>query len=104
MTLLVSAFESMDGQGTLRILTVSSGDRLTVEVEDTGKGIPPDELGTLFEVGFGSHGGRVGLGLGLPAARKIIEDHGGRLTVQSEVGRGSTFTVSLPVRVLNEND
>ena len=67
---------------------------------DTGKGIPRDYLPRIFEPFVqvpGSRGG--GAGLGLTISRRIVEAHGGQLTVQSEVGRGSTFTFTVPIAV-----
>lgn len=65
-----------------------------VHVIDTGPGIPPEVLARIFQPYFTTKSG--GSGLGLPTARRIIEEHGGRLDVHSEVGRGSNFVVVLP--------
>ncbi|MCA3004703.1 MAG: hypothetical protein IOD15_04975, partial [Phycisphaerales bacterium] len=65
-----------------------------VHVIDTGPGIPPEVLARIFQPYFTTKSG--GSGLGLPTARRIIEEHGGRLEVHSEVGRGSNFVVVLP--------
>ena len=77
------------------------GDSLRVEVHDTGAGIAPEQQEAIFEefrqVGHAARK-REGTGLGLALARKFVELHGGRLWVKSEVGRGSTFTFSLPAR------
>jgi signal transduction histidine kinase len=78
-------------------------DELTaiIEVEDTGSGISPEELPTLFErFHQGSHN-RSGSGLGLYLARRIVEAHEGTISVKSEVGQGSVFTVSLPAKVIS---
>lgn len=98
MTILTNAFEAMEGAGTLRVCVGAGEGRVTVRIEDTGKGIPPDQLESLFDIGFGSSKGRVGMGLGLPAGKNIIERHGGTITVESEAGKGTTFVISLPVR------
>jgi signal transduction histidine kinase len=66
-----------------------------VTVEDNGIGIPPEELRNIFSL-FVSHKGSRGTGLGLPVSEKIVKEHGGRITVESQVGRGSRFTVELP--------
>jgi signal transduction histidine kinase len=68
-----------------------------VTVTDNGVGIPDDELPNLFQV-FASTKGTRGTGLGLPVSKKIVQEHGGRIVVESEVGRGSTFRVELPLR------
>ena len=98
MTLLVNAFEAMDGEGTLRIQSASKGNHVTIEIADSGKGIPPAQMAKLFEIGFAPKSTRVGMGLGLPTSRNIVDRHGGSLTADSEVGRGTTFRISLPVQ------
>ena len=65
-----------------------------MDVTDTGRGIPKGDLEKIFRVFHTKSKG--GLGLGLPLARRIVEEHGGRLTVESEPGRGSRFSVLLP--------
>lgn len=68
----------------------------TLRVIDTGPGIPAETLTRVFQPYFTTKSG--GTGLGLPTARRLIEEHGGTLTVESAAGRGTTFTVSLPTR------
>lgn len=67
----------------------------TLVVEDNGAGIAPDDLEAIFNVFVSRKGGR-GTGLGLPVSRKIMEEHGGRITVDSQPGQGSRFTLELP--------
>jgi signal transduction histidine kinase len=67
---------------------------------DTGKGIGPENLVKIFDPGFTTKGVGVGSGLGLAICYRIVKEHGGRIEVQSELGRGSTFTITLPVRAL----
>jgi len=71
------------------------GDEVTVEVRDTGCGIPHDNLARIFEPFFSTKSRTVGTGLGLPISRKIIQDMGGRIDVRSQVGQGSSFIVRL---------
>lgn len=73
-------------------------DRFDVIVADTGTGIPPDKIDTIFEPFFSTKGSK-GTGLGLPVTKKIIEEHGGTIEIQSKVGEGTTFTVTLPTGV-----
>ncbi len=72
---------------------------ITIAVSDTGGGIPPEDLPRLFDRFYRGDKARVagGTGLGLSIANEIVRAHGGRIEVQSEVGRGSTFTIFLPV-------
>jgi len=73
-----------------------------VKIADTGCGIPPEKLRLIFEPFYTTkepdEGGSGGTGLGLSVCRQIIEQHHGRIRVESVVGKGSTFTVKLPLR------
>ena len=66
-----------------------------IHVIDTGPGIAPDQMGSIFQPYFSTK--KTGTGLGLPTARRIIEEHGGSITVHSEVGRGSDFLIAMPI-------
>jgi signal transduction histidine kinase len=87
--------------GAIAISCTAEGDMVEVAVEDTGDGIAPEAVERIFdrlhqEDGF-SDAGRAGLGLGLYLCREIVHGHGGRIWVESELGRGSTFRFTLPV-------
>jgi signal transduction histidine kinase len=69
-----------------------------VRVEDNGRGIPADELDKIFTVFVSGKGSR-GTGLGLPVSQKILQEHGGRIRVESQEGKGSAFTLELPLVV-----
>lgn len=99
MNLLGNAIHAIPDQGTITIRTRRVGDRAVIEVADTGCGIPEENLDRIFEPGFTTRGGRVGMGLGLLISSRIVERHAGRLSVESEVGRGTTFTLELPLRL-----
>lgn len=99
MNLLLNAVQAMDGRGTLTLRTRAGDDRVEVEVEDTGCGIPEEHLERIFDPGFTTKGARVGMGLGLLITRRIVDRHGGELSVESRVGEGTTFTVTLPLRL-----
>ncbi len=99
MNLLLNAIHAIRGEGTVTLRTYRENGEAVVEVQDTGVGIPPQNLERIFEPGFTTKGGRVGMGLGLLISRQIVEQHRGRLTVRSTLGEGTTFTVSLPVRL-----
>ena len=68
-----------------------------VEVRDTGQGIPAEKLPHIFDPGFTTKGVGVGTGLGLSIVYQIIQEHEGRVEVESEPGQGTTFKVYLPV-------
>jgi signal transduction histidine kinase len=81
-----------------RVLTISAirkGKEIAIAVKDTGMGIPPENLGKLFEPLFTTK--PKGIGLGLAVSKKLVEANSGRIEVQSELGKGSTFTVFLPI-------
>ncbi len=98
MTILMNAFQAMGGEGTLNVRVRSQDERVSVGITDTGEGMNKEQQETLFDIGFGAKQGRIGMGLGLPTAKSIIDKHGGALSVESEPGRGTTFHISLPVR------
>ena len=97
MTLIVNALEAMNGQGRLSLETARDYPWVRVAVADTGPGMTPHVLDELFEFRFNEKRGRVGMGLGLPTAYRIVERHGGHLSVESTVGEGTTFTLTFPV-------
>ncbi|GAB2667640.1 ATP-binding protein [Arenimonas aestuarii] len=96
--LVHNALQAMDHKGTLRIGLRREGDWAHVSVGDTGKGIPEAIRERIFDAFFTTKPAGEGTGLGLDIVRKIVEKHGGRIKVDSEVGQGTTFTVSLPMR------
>jgi signal transduction histidine kinase len=72
-------------------------DQVRIDVSDNGSGIPGDYLEQIFEPFFTSKGRDAGTGLGLSISHKIVEDHGGTISVETSPDQGSCFTVSLPV-------
>jgi PAS domain S-box-containing protein len=101
LALVVNALEACHGDGrlTVRTLTrpVPSGEEVVIEFQDTGSGIPPEHLGKIFEPFFTTKGEHRGTGLGLAICQSIVAEHGGRIEVESEMGRVSLFQVILPV-------
>ncbi|MBI3696707.1 MAG: histidine kinase [Acidobacteria bacterium] len=97
MNLLVNASHAIAEKGAITIRTLREGDMVQVRISDTGSGIKPENLSKIFDTGFTTKVAGVGTGLGLAICSKIIHDHHGRIEVESEVGRGTTFTISLPV-------
>jgi signal transduction histidine kinase len=70
-----------------------------VVISDTGIGIPPENLKNIFDPGFTTKGVGVGTGLGLSICYQIIQEHQGDIKVQSETGKGTTFTITLPMNL-----
>ncbi len=97
MNLLLNAVHAIHGKGRITIRTAPAADGVVVEVTDTGIGIAAENLNRIFEPGFTTKGARVGMGLGLPIARQIVDRHGGRVSVVSQPGQGTTFRVQLPL-------
>ncbi|MCZ6820797.1 MAG: PAS domain S-box protein, partial [Calditrichaeota bacterium] len=95
--LIHNSLQAMDGKGTLTIGVQQEKNSVLVTVVDSGKGIPDDIKDKIFEPFFTTKGAGEGSGLGLDIVRKIIEKHDGKIDVDSEVGKGTTFTVELPV-------
>ena len=95
LNLMINAVQAMPEGGELMIRVYAARRRACVQVTDTGRGIPEDELPKIFNVYYSTK--KRGTGLGLPTTRRIIEEHGGTLKVESEVGKGTSFTISLPL-------
>ena len=104
MNLLINAAHAIEDKGQITIRTGHSDDDVWVEVEDTGKGIPPELLGRIFEPFFTTKPVGKGTGLGLSLSYGIINKHHGRIDVSSEVGKGSLFRIVLPRNVPPGND
>ena len=97
LNLLLNAVQAVDGEGTIRVDIGSRGDCATVVISDTGRGISPRHLPNIFRPFFTTKGN--GTGLGLSLARRIVEEHHGRIEVSSVEGKGSQFTVLLPFQM-----
>ncbi|MBA3531897.1 MAG: AAA family ATPase, partial [Ardenticatenales bacterium] len=97
---LISNAAKFTEEGHILLRATLHGEMITIEVEDTGPGIPADKHDTIFQEFGQAHAthGQKGTGLGLPISRRLVEMHSGRLWVESEVGKGSTFCFTLPVR------
>jgi len=94
VNLVKNALEAMPDGGTLEVRTRRSSTAVALDLIDTGCGIDDSTAMNMFNAFYTTKNG--GSGLGLPTARKIIEAHGGRISVQSAVGRGTQFTLEFP--------
>jgi signal transduction histidine kinase len=98
MNLLVNAAQAIDTQGTITVRTQSGGEGwVKIDIIDTGKGIAKDNIHRVFEPFYTTKPVGKGTGLGLSLSYGIIASHHGRIGVESEVGKGTTFTILLPV-------
>jgi signal transduction histidine kinase len=96
LNLVLNAADAMEEGGVLRVTSrLTDNGRLAVAFSDTGCGIPPEHLNRIFEPFFSTKEG--GTGMGLNISSDVIKQHGGEITVESQVGQGTTFTVWLPV-------
>jgi signal transduction histidine kinase len=92
--LLTNAIQATESGGRVSVTTARSGDRIEVRVTDTGSGIPPERLSAIFDDFVTTK--RRGLGLGLAISKRIVEQLDGTIVVESEVGRGTAFTLRFP--------
>jgi signal transduction histidine kinase len=94
--IILNTIQAMSGGGRLVVKSeVPNSEWVAVSFTDTGVGIPKENLGRLFEPLFTTKA--KGIGLGMAVTKTLVEGHGGRIEVESEVGKGSTFTVKLPI-------
>ncbi len=96
IALATNAIDAMPEGGTLTLKAFAEAKRIVIEIKDTGLGIKPEDVSKIFEPFFTTKEFGKGTGLGLSVCYGIITDHGGRLNVRSNVGKGTTFTIYLP--------
>ena len=97
MNILVNAAQAIEKQGEIRIATRALDGQVEIAISDTGSGIPKENLSKIFDPFFTTREVGKGTGLGLNVAYNIIQKHKGTIEVESEVGKGTTFTVRIPV-------
>ena len=96
LNLLLNSVQAIEGSGLVRVAVFERNDAAVVTVSDTGRGIPAEHLPNIFRPFFTTKGN--GTGLGLSLARRIVEAHHGQIDVSSSSGKGTTFSVVLPIR------
>ncbi|MDY6851512.1 MAG: ATP-binding protein [Thermodesulfobacteriota bacterium] len=97
MNLLVNAAQSIEDRGEIKILTRAKDDQVIISISDTGSGIPPEVMSKIFDPFFTTKEVGKGTGLGLNVAYNIIQGHKGTIEVDSVVGKGTTFTITLQI-------
>ena len=96
MNIITNAMQAMQGAGTITVKTYEEGNDAVLEVWDTGRGIPASEMDSIFNPFFTTRSS--GTGLGLAITHRIIQEHNGRIEVQSEVDKGTLFRVYIPIK------
>ena len=100
LNLFINAQQAMSEGGDLIIRTDRQKTEAQIQISDTGSGIAPDKLPRIFDAYYSSRPN--GTGLGLPTTKKIVEAHNGMITVNSELGKGTSFTIKLPLVITGE--
>lgn len=103
MNLLLNACQAITGQGNIKILTRAEEKSIRISIEDDGEGIEAKDLERIFEPFFTTKPVGTGTGLGLSISYAIIQQHQGTIAVESEPGKGTRFTIRLPVRQWKDN-
>ncbi len=97
LNLITNAAQAIEGDGTIAVRSRVAGDRVSVEIADSGPGIAPEVLPHIFDSYFTTKAAGEGTGLGLAIALDIVRGHGGDIEVATKIGAGSSFTVWLPL-------
>ncbi|MEK6526390.1 MAG: HAMP domain-containing sensor histidine kinase [Nitrospirota bacterium] len=97
VNLIVNAAQAMKGRGRLTLATHGEEGTITVSTHDTGPGIPPEHRAKIFAPFFTTKQVDKGTGLGLYVVQSLISKHGGRISVESEEGKGTTFHIQFPI-------
>jgi signal transduction histidine kinase len=105
INLLSNAFKFTADGGQVSILASQKDQSILLEIKDTGMGIPEDKLQMIFDEFYQVEGGKHGgTGLGLAIAKRLVEEHGGNIWVESQLGKGSTFYFTLPLSPENQDE
>jgi signal transduction histidine kinase len=95
--MFVNAAHAITNRGEIRIRTRHSDEFIEITIEDTGEGIPPENISRIFDPFFTTKEVGKGTGLGMNVAYQIVRKHNGTIHVESTVGKGTCFTVRIPV-------
>jgi two-component system, NtrC family, sensor kinase len=102
LNLMLNAIQAMPGGGELLVKVRVESDFLRIDIRDTGTGIPADNLAKVFDPFFTTKEPGIGTGLGLAVSYGIMEAHGGKITVESEIGKGTVFSTFFPLKIENK--
>jgi len=97
LSFIQNSADSISGEGQITLTTEQQGSQLKIKIQDTGHGISEDDIENLFDPFFTTKA-QQGTGLGLSVSYCIIRDHGGDIEVKSELDKGTTFTINLPIK------
>jgi len=103
MNILSNAIEAIENTGEIHIQTSIDGSNVCITFTDTGRGIPPENRDQIFNPGFTTKGVGVGVGLGLAISYRIIEKHNGTILIESEMGKGTTCRIEIPIETNVKN-
>ncbi len=95
INLMKNAFDAMPSGGTLKVVSSLQTDRISISFTDSGQGISPEMLSQIFSPLFTTKA--QGMGFGLSISKRIVEAHGGTISVESKLGEGTTFTATFPL-------
>ncbi len=104
MNVVSNAIEAIEDEGLVKVSARRDGDLALIEVDDDGRGIPDEDLPHIFDPGFTTKGVKVGAGLGLAIAQRILGEHGGRIEARSRVGEGTNVRIALPLSTSTDGD
>ena len=97
MNVISNAIEAIEADGSVRVSCQRQDGEAWIEIIDTGRGIPEEDMPHIFDPGFTTKGVKVGSGLGLAIAQRILSEHGGRIEARSRPGEGTTVRIALPL-------
>ncbi len=104
MNILDNAQYAIKGEGTVTISVKQEGENVVIKFSDTGEGIKKEDIRKVFEPFFTTKPVGQGTGLGMSITYRVIKNHNGEISIDSEVGKGTTFTIKLPINYKNNNE